>query len=63
MSPLFRSQAYVTWQKQGSATTDTLATAQWKRLLESYEDPGIDPAVDEELKEYMARRRTEIEAA
>jgi trimethylamine--corrinoid protein Co-methyltransferase len=63
MSPLFRSQAYVTWQKQGSATTDTLATAEWKKLLESYEDPGIDPAVDEELQEYMQRRRVEIEAA
>jgi trimethylamine--corrinoid protein Co-methyltransferase len=63
MSPLFRSQAYVTWQKQGSATTATLATAEWKKLLESYEDPGIDPAVDEELQEYMQRRRAEIEAA
>jgi trimethylamine---corrinoid protein Co-methyltransferase len=63
MSPLFRSQAYVTWQKQGSATTATLATAEWKKLLESYEDPGIDPAVDEELQDYMQRRRVEIEAA
>jgi trimethylamine---corrinoid protein Co-methyltransferase len=63
MSPLFRSQAYVTWQKQGSATTDRMATAEWKRLLESYEDPGIDPAVDEQLQDYMARRRAEIEAA
>ena len=63
MSPLFRSQAYVTWQKQGSATTATLATAEWKKLLESYDDPGIDPAVDEELQEYMQRRRVEIEAA
>ena len=41
----------------------TLATAEWKKLLESYEDPGIDPAVDEELQEYMQRRRAEIEAA
>jgi trimethylamine--corrinoid protein Co-methyltransferase len=60
MSPLFRSQAFVTWEKQGSRTTDQLATAEWKRLLESYEDPGIDPAVDEAMAEYMARRRGEI---
>ena len=60
MSPLFRSQAYVTWQKQGALTTDRLATAVWKRLLEGYEDPGIDPAVDEALVEYMTRRRHEI---
>jgi trimethylamine---corrinoid protein Co-methyltransferase len=63
MSPLFRSQAYVTWQKQGSQTTGTLATAEWKALLERYEDPGIDDAVDEELREYMERRRAEIRAA
>jgi trimethylamine--corrinoid protein Co-methyltransferase len=63
MSPLFRSQAYVTWQKQGSLTTDRLATAEWKALLERYEDPGIDDAVDEELREYMARRRAEIGTA
>ena len=61
MSPLFRSQAYVTWEKQGSPTADQPATAEWKGLLESWEDPGIDPAIDEELQEYMARRRAEIE--
>jgi trimethylamine---corrinoid protein Co-methyltransferase len=60
MSPLFRSQAYVTWEKQGSMTTDRSATAVWKALLDSYEDPGIDPAIDDALQEYMARRRAEI---
>ncbi|MGN6379208.1 MAG: trimethylamine methyltransferase family protein [Gaiellales bacterium] len=61
MSPLFRSQAYVNWVKQGSPTADQQATAEWKRLLESYRDPGIDPAVDEEMREFMARRKSEIE--
>ena len=63
MSPLFRAQSYVTWEKQGAPTADELALKEWKALLESWEDPGIDPAVDEELQEYMARRRAEIEAA
>jgi trimethylamine--corrinoid protein Co-methyltransferase len=62
MSPLFRAQSYVTWQKQGAPTADELAMKEWKALLVSWEDPGIDPAVDEELQEYMARRRAEIEA-
>jgi trimethylamine---corrinoid protein Co-methyltransferase len=62
MSPLFRSQAYVTWEKQGSLTTDRLAHAEWQKLLESYEDPGIDEAVDDELREYMERRRVQIAA-
>lgn len=61
MSPLFKSQAFVTWEKQGSQTQDQQSTAEWKKLLESYEDPGIDDGVDEELREYIARRKTEIE--
>ena len=61
MSPFFRSQAYVSWEKQGSKTAEQVATEQWKALLESYQDPGIDPAVEEELQEYMTRRRAEIE--
>jgi trimethylamine---corrinoid protein Co-methyltransferase len=60
MSPLFRSQAYVNWVKQGSATADQQATAEWKRLLESYRDPGIDPAVDEAMREFIDRRKSEI---
>ena len=57
MSPLFRSQAYPTWQKQGAAETPEVATAEWKKLLESWEDPGLDDGVDEELQEFMAERK------
>jgi trimethylamine:corrinoid methyltransferase-like protein len=35
---------------------------EWKKLLESYEDPGIDAGVDEQLQEYMQRRKAEIAA-
>ena len=61
MSPLFRSQAYVTWEKRGGVTADRAATEEWKKLLESYEDPGIDAGVDEELREFLARRKAELE--
>ena len=62
MSPLFRSQSYVTWEKQGSVTSDRAATAEWKRLLAEWEDPGIDAALDEELREHIARRKAELDA-
>jgi len=61
-SPLFRSQDYATWVERGGATTDGAATVEWKRLLERYEDPGIDPAVDEALRDYVARRKRELSA-
>ncbi len=62
MSPLFRSQAYPTWQKAGAPETPELATDAWKRLLDSYADPGIDDAVDSELRDYVDRRTRVLEA-
>jgi trimethylamine---corrinoid protein Co-methyltransferase len=41
----------------GSETTEVAANKAWKQLLESYEDPGLDPAIDEELQAYIASRR------
>jgi trimethylamine---corrinoid protein Co-methyltransferase len=61
MSPLFRSQAHPTWLKQGAAETPEVATAEWKKLLASWEDPGIDDAIEAELQEYMARRKRELD--
>jgi trimethylamine:corrinoid methyltransferase-like protein len=61
MSPLFRSQAFVTWQRQGGAETPEVATGEWKRLLASYEDPGIDESVDRELQAFMADRKRELD--
>ena len=62
ISPLFRSQAHPTWLKQGGATADQAALAVWRKLLSSYEDPGIDDAVDEELKEFMTCRKAVLDA-
>jgi trimethylamine--corrinoid protein Co-methyltransferase len=61
MSPLFRSQAFPTWTKQGSRRADEQATVEWRRLLDSYEDPGIDPALDEELRAFIAGRKRELD--
>jgi trimethylamine---corrinoid protein Co-methyltransferase len=57
MSPLFLTPDFATWEGAGAATTAQTANSLWKKLLESYEDPGIDPAVDEELRAYMEVRR------
>jgi trimethylamine--corrinoid protein Co-methyltransferase len=62
MSPLYRAQAYPTWEKKGSPTQAELATAEWRRLLEAYEDPGIDPALDAELRAFVAARGRQLDA-
>ncbi len=33
------------------------ANALWKRQLKDYEAPPLDPAIDEALQEYIAKRK------
>ena len=37
-----------------------MATGKWKQLLAEFPDPGIDPGVDEALKEFIERRKSEL---
>ena len=57
MSPLFQTPDFATWEAMGSETTEVAANRAWKQLLETYEDPGLDPAIDEELLAFMTPRR------
>lgn len=57
MSPLFQTPDFATWETMGSESIDRAANRAWKELLETYEDPGLDDAIDEELKAYIAGRR------
>ncbi|MCP4388820.1 MAG: methyltransferase, partial [Gammaproteobacteria bacterium] len=45
------------WEESGSKTATERANSIWKRLLDEYEKPPIDPAIEEALQAYMARRR------
>ena len=51
---------YENWLDNGGLDAQKRANAIWKRLLEEYEQPPLDPAVDEALKEYVAKRKVEI---
>ena len=48
------------WQEEGSLDAARRANAAWKRALADYEPPPMEPAVEEELAEFVARRRAEI---
>lgn len=48
-----------TWLERGSITAPERANTIWKSMLGSYEQPPIDPAIDEALHDYMDRRRLE----
>ncbi|MEQ8639745.1 MAG: trimethylamine methyltransferase family protein [Alphaproteobacteria bacterium] len=51
------------WQSAGSLSTAERANWVWKRLLADYEKPALDPAIDEELKAYMAGRKQQLSVA
>ena len=53
-------QNYENWQLGGGKDATQRATDIWKRALEEYEQPALDPAVLEALDAYIARRREAI---
>ncbi len=59
-SELFSTQSYEQWEDEGSKNVVQRANAKWKKMLETYQEPGLDQAKDEELKEFMNRRKNEM---
>jgi len=45
------------WEEAGSRTATERANTLWKRLLEEYEQPPLDPAIDEALAAYVEKRK------
>ena len=62
MPKLFDNNSYEQWLAEGSHDVTARALQTAKSLLQSYEQPPIDPGVDEALKDYIARREREIPA-
>lgn len=54
-------QPYDTWYETGALDTMQRANTVWKELLAQYEPPPLDPALNEALRDYLARRERELE--
>jgi len=54
---LSNRQNFEAWQESGSPDSTSRANAIWKQLLAEYEQPPLDPAIDDELVEYVEKRR------
>jgi trimethylamine---corrinoid protein Co-methyltransferase len=48
---------FETWSEQGAVDTTGRAHVIWQQLLEQYEQPPLDPAVDAALVEFVAHRK------
>jgi trimethylamine--corrinoid protein Co-methyltransferase len=50
---------FESWREAGALTAAQRANAIWKQLLADFQPPALDPAVDEELKAFVERRKRE----
>ncbi len=51
------NDSFEQWADDGRKTAEQRANERWQQLLREYEAPAIDPAVDEALLEYMAKKK------
>jgi trimethylamine---corrinoid protein Co-methyltransferase len=59
--PLLSStENFERWKSKGSRDATERAGEIWRKTVEEYEPPALDPAVREQLKEYVDRRRIEL---
>jgi trimethylamine--corrinoid protein Co-methyltransferase len=54
-------QNYVRWEQKGAESADVRANRIWKKWLNEYEQPALEPSIDEELREYIAKRKEVIQ--
>ncbi|GAB5447480.1 trimethylamine methyltransferase family protein [Gymnodinialimonas sp.] len=63
MPEMFDNNSIEQWQADGSVEINERALTRVRDLLNEYEEPKLDPATDEALLDYIARREREIPAA
>lgn len=56
-STISDNNSFEQWNSEGGLDAAQRANRQWKKLLSDYADPGLDPAIDEELRAFIARRK------
>ncbi|MEJ2171871.1 MAG: trimethylamine methyltransferase family protein [Woeseiaceae bacterium] len=60
-SPLLSNrQNFESWQESGSLDIAVRANSLWKQLLQEYEQPPLDPAIDDALVEYVEKRKKNL---
>ena len=63
MPELFDNNSIEQWQAEGSVEINERGLKYARKLLDDYQEPKLDEAKDEALRDYIARREREIPAA
>ncbi len=56
-STIADNNSFEQWESEGGLDAAQRANKLWKRMLQEYEAPAIDPGVDQALQEYVGRRK------
>jgi trimethylamine--corrinoid protein Co-methyltransferase len=56
-SPITDNNSFEQWEADGRLDLAARANAQWKKTLAEYQPPPLDPAVDEAVLDFIARRK------
>ncbi len=59
-SSIADNNSFEQWEAEGSLDAAQRANRIWKKQLAGYQAPELDPAVDEALCDYIARRKAEM---
>jgi len=57
MSPLVDNNNFEQWEEDGEHDLTQLANKYFKKQLEEYQQPELDPAINEALLEFVAKRK------
>jgi trimethylamine--corrinoid protein Co-methyltransferase len=59
-SELFDYKPFETWDEEGARDTSTLATARVAKQLRDYQQPMLDPGVNEALSEFVIKKKAQM---
>lgn len=59
-SDIADNSSFEQWSEEGSLDAAQRANKIWKTRLAAYEPPELDPAIDEELREFVTKRKSEL---
>ena len=60
-SEIADNNSFEQWEEEGSMDAAMRANLKWKKMLNEYEAPALDPSIDEALLEFIAKRKSEFE--
>jgi len=61
MSDVLDDNSFEQWVEDGSRDTATIASEKYKKLLDEYELPALDPKIDNALLDYIKTRKDSFE--